>query len=208
MNVKVSKPLANFLVDVSELKPDPTNARRHDSMNVSAIKASLTHFGQQKPVVTTKDKVIVAGHGLVMAAKELGWEKVAAVVTDIEDPNEIRAYAIADNKTAELSDWDTEALSATIKDLMAVDENLIEDLGFQDYEIQSILNADFSPKERGEGEGAPTPGEMFIVKLNKRQKEALDAVKEAMDEGVLSDDEAIERLCLDRLNRPAVASNI
>ena len=71
------------LVDISTLTADPANARRHNARNLAAIESSLTRFGQQKPVVVNAKGQIVAGHGMVEAAKALGWKQVAVVRTKL-----------------------------------------------------------------------------------------------------------------------------
>lgn len=97
---------------IEVLKEDPRNARRHDQRSVDAIAESLTLHGQQKPVVALKDGTVIAGNGTLQAARSLGWGRLAAVV--FEDASRARAYALADNRTAELSAWDPAALAADI----------------------------------------------------------------------------------------------
>ena len=83
--------------------PDPANARKHSSRNLSAIKASLLRFGQQKPIVVDSQGVIIAGNGTWEAAKALGWKTIEVKVSQLEGSDR-SAYAIADNKTAALAD--------------------------------------------------------------------------------------------------------
>lgn len=113
------------MVDIGSLTADPRNARRHSRRNIDSIKSSLSRFGQQKPVVVDGKGQIVAGHGMVDAAKALGWSQVAIVRTKLVGP-EAAAFAIADNRVAELSEWDHTVLAATLESLK-VDGNL-EDL--------------------------------------------------------------------------------
>ena len=101
---------------LSELHLDPANARGHDTRNLDAIQASLARFGQQKPVVVTPEGVVIAGNGTVEAARALGWTEVSVAVTELSGADRA-AYAIADNRTAELAAWDDDVLSATIKGL-------------------------------------------------------------------------------------------
>lgn len=97
---------------IEVLKEDPRNARRHDQRSVDAIAESLTLHGQQKPVVALKDGTVIAGNGTLQAARSLGWTRLAAVV--FEDVSRARTYALADNRTAELSAWDPAALAAEL----------------------------------------------------------------------------------------------
>jgi DNA modification methylase len=103
---------------VSDLTQDPNNARKHDENNLKAIEGSLKQFGQRKPIVVNADNVIVAGNGTVSAAQRLGWEKIAAVRTPADwTDDQIKAFALADNRTAELASWDTEVLNLQLREL-------------------------------------------------------------------------------------------
>jgi ParB-like chromosome segregation protein Spo0J len=116
---------------IADLTPDPQNARQHDDKNLKAIQGSLTQFGQRKPIVITEAGVIVAGNGTVEAAKLLGWETIQAVkVPEDWTPAQIKAFAIADNRTAELATWRTEVLSAQLIELQNLDVE-IEAFGFE-----------------------------------------------------------------------------
>jgi site-specific DNA-methyltransferase (adenine-specific) len=107
-------------IKISSLTPDPTNARRHDSRNLESIKGSLKLFGQRKPIVVTGANVIVAGNGTVEAAKDLGWSEILIVRTPIEwTPEQVKAYALADNRTAELAEWDAKVLADQLIELDA-----------------------------------------------------------------------------------------
>jgi ParB family chromosome partitioning protein len=116
---------------IADLTPDPQNARQHDDKNLKAIQGSLTQFGQRKPIVITEAGVIVAGNGTVEAAKLLGWDTIQAVkVPEDWTPAQIKAFAIADNRTAELATWRTEVLSAQLIELQNLDVE-IEAFGFE-----------------------------------------------------------------------------
>jgi DNA modification methylase len=97
-------------VKIDTLTLDPANVRRHPAKNLDTIKASLTRFGQQRPVLVNAKGIIIAGNGTVMAAKALGWDHINIVRTEL-DGSEATAYAIADNRTAELAEWDDSALA-------------------------------------------------------------------------------------------------
>jgi len=129
---------------VKELAEDPNNARTHDNQNIEAIKKSLEAFGQQKPIVINEEGQIVAGNGTLQAAQRLGWKDIQVVVTTLES-NEATAYAIADNRTAELAAWDEDALAKTLSELQN-DESINElAAGFSIEEIQSLQVPDFFP---------------------------------------------------------------
>lgn len=110
------KPMKIERVPVASLVFDPSNARKHDDKNLQAIKGSLAKFGQQKPLVVTKDNVVVAGNGTLAAAKELGWETIDVHRTPLKGAEAI-AYALADNRTSELAAWDDEILKTQLESL-------------------------------------------------------------------------------------------
>jgi len=97
--------LEAHLRPVADLVLDPNNARAHDERNLEAIATSLARFGQQKPIVVAPDGTVLAGNGTLAAAKHLGWSEIAAITTDLKGAD-ARGYAIADNRTAELAEWD------------------------------------------------------------------------------------------------------
>src|SRR5690606_38750819 len=115
----IAAPLRPLALPLDSLTLDPANARTHDQKNLSAIKGSLSRFGQRLPLVVQKQGMIVrAGNGRVMAARELGWTHLACVVVD-ESEVEATAFAIADNRSAELAEWDDEALARLLESLPA-----------------------------------------------------------------------------------------
>ena len=116
---------------VSELVPDPQNARLHDQKNIDAIAYSLKTFGQLKPIVVTAENIVLAGNGTLTAAKQLGWKQIQVNVTPKDWSYEMaRAYALADNKTADLASWDTSVLASQLLELDAEGWEL-GDLGFE-----------------------------------------------------------------------------
>jgi site-specific DNA-methyltransferase (adenine-specific) len=145
------KPLS---VSIDSLTPDPSNARKHDKRNIEAVKASLARFGQTKPIVLhANGSTIIAGNGTWYAAKELGWTHIAAAKTSL-DTAEAVAYGIADNKTAELAEWEDD----TLRDLMdALPDDLKLATGFEGDEIAEMLR--LPSDEVHEDEVPPTPKE-------------------------------------------------
>ena len=105
-------------VAVSALKPDRNNARKHDNQNLVAIAGSLEQFGQRKPIVVTQDNVVVAGNGTLAAAISIGWKEIEVVrIPDDWTANQIKAFALADNRTAELAEWNGEVMAKQVLEL-------------------------------------------------------------------------------------------
>lgn len=124
-------------IRVEDLSLDPANARKHPERNIEAIKASLRRFGQQKPIVIDVSNVVRAGNGTLEAAKALGWETLDCVRTELTGL-EATAYAIADNRTAELAEWDTEMLKAQLQSIDFTDDELLEDLAFSKADLLEL----------------------------------------------------------------------
>lgn len=117
------------LVDIKTLESDPTNARSHSQTNIDAIAGSLREFGQQKPVVVWQN-IVIAGNGTLAAATSLGWKQIAIQrVPNDWDHDRARAYALADNRTGELAQWDQKILSEQLLELDAVGFE-VSDFGF------------------------------------------------------------------------------
>lgn len=130
---------------INKLKPDNENARTHADKNIEAIKKSLDNFGQQKPIVIDKNNMVVAGNGTLEAAKYLGWEEIDVVSTSLTG-NELRAFAIADNRTGELSDWDLDKLSSILEELTA-DKTIDEFItGFDPVDMDRF-GSEFEPTD-------------------------------------------------------------
>jgi len=138
--MKINPELKLLEVSINDLSLDPSNVRKHSDKNMSAITASLNKFGQQKPIVASSEGVILAGNGTYSAAKELGWEKIAVVKTDLIDPIAQKAYAIADNRTNDLSNFDDILLKESLEFLEGHDVEL-NSMGF-DFEDMLALDWD------------------------------------------------------------------
>jgi len=123
---------------ISELKNDPANARKHSPRNLKAIRDSLDVFGQQKPIVVDSRGVVIAGNGTLEAARELGWDEIDVAVTDL-DPAHAQAFGIADNRTAELAEWDTDVLGQLLE---GMDSDLADILSIDDLDLNL---PDFEP---------------------------------------------------------------
>lgn len=102
----------------SDLKPYSKNARKHTERDVGAIIASIREFGFNDPVgIWGKQNIVVEGHGRLLAAKELGLEKIPCIRLDELTDEQRRAYTLAHNKTAENSSWDMDMLSMELNDI-------------------------------------------------------------------------------------------
>jgi hypothetical protein len=126
-------------INIAELELDPANVRRHDASNLDAIRGSLKRFGQQKPIVVNEKGVVIAGNGTLTAARALGWDRIKIVRTELMG-SEATAFAIADNRTAELATWDDGALVEQLSALELEDGALLEAAGFSSKELEGMVD--------------------------------------------------------------------
>lgn len=160
----IADQLHGLVQPVDSLTPDPENARTHTDRNLDAIAASLRAFGQRKPLVAQRTDgglVVRAGNGTLDAARRLGWEYLAVVVIDEENVT-ATAFALADNRTAELAEWDESALASALGVVRADwDDYDPMAMGFEEREVIKLLadHANLFDPDAGEIEQENAPGE-------------------------------------------------
>lgn len=123
------------------LKPYEGNARVHSEAQIKQIADSIREFGFVNPVLIDRDNVVVAGHGRLIAAASLGYEKVPTVQLGYLSDRQRRALSIADNRIALNGTWDLEKLTAELNALAEADFDLSL-IGFDEQELDSLLRAD------------------------------------------------------------------
>ncbi len=139
---------------IDSLSPDEHNARRRDLRATEALSKSLKEFGAARSIVVDGDGKVRAGNGTLEAARAAGITKTIQVDAGPDELVVVRrgdlkgekaqAYAIADNRTGELSEWDLDELERQLKGFEAVDFDA-ESMGFTDQELSDILPQAFSP---------------------------------------------------------------
>ena len=135
----VNEQLHGLLVPVAGLHEDLNNARSHNEKDLQSISTSYKTFGQQKPIICNGAGKVIAGNGQLEAAKNiLGWTHIACIKFDDENEARQMAFAVADNKTAELSQWNFPVLAETLAAL-SDQQVLLGATGFEGIEIESIL---------------------------------------------------------------------
>ena len=122
---------------VNDLIPYENNARINDKA-IDIVANSIQEFGFKNPVIIDKNKVIVAGHTRVLACKKLGIDKVPCIVADDLTEEQIKAFRIADNSSAQVAEWDMEKLMA---ELETIDYDM-EQFGLQEQLNQLQVNFD------------------------------------------------------------------
>jgi len=124
--------------DINTIKPYENNPRKLKDSAIEKVAMSLKEYGFRQPIVVDKDRIIVVGHTRYRASKKLGFKEVPITIADNLTPEQINAYRIADNRTAEESEWDSELLKMEIKDLEAKDFKL-DLLGFNEDQLNDML---------------------------------------------------------------------
>jgi hypothetical protein len=149
---------------IAELSLDPSNVRKHSRRNLDAIKASLRKFGQQKPIVVDAKGIVLAGNGTLTAAQELGWTEIQIVRTELAGV-EATAFAIADNRTAELAEWEEDKLSQVLQSLKVEDADLLAATGYDAAEVDKMSKAEVTEDEVPEPPAEPITkaGDLWIL---------------------------------------------
>ena len=112
------------MAPVASLRPYTRNARTHSKRQIQQIAQSIKRFGFTNPVLISDDGEIIAGHGRVLAANELGLTEVPTLKLSHLSVDERRAYVLADNKLAENAGWDSETLATELQALIDIDFDL------------------------------------------------------------------------------------
>jgi DNA modification methylase len=133
---------------IEELKPDPANPRLHSKKQIRQIADSIKTFGFNVPVLVDADLNVKAGHGRLLACRELGWTELPTLCLDHLTPAQARAFMIADNRLAEIAVWDDRLLAQQFKDLslLGLDFSL-ELTGFEMGEIDLRIASLDDPPE-------------------------------------------------------------
>ena len=129
-------------IDIDKIIPYANNPRNNDGEAVDRVASSIAEYGFKSPIIVDKDNVIIAGHTRHKAAKKLDLETVPVIRADDLTPAQIKAFRLADNRVSEYATWNDELLSIEIEGLQDLDFDL-ELTGFEDFEIDKLLNFDF-----------------------------------------------------------------
>lgn len=165
-------------VPIDSVKPYELNPRKVLWGGVDALSESIKKFGWQKPILIDKNNVIIAGHTRLMAAQQLGLTEIPVAVADWLTDEQVKAYRLADNKIAELSEWDFEKLAEEIKATSGID---FSELGFSEIELFGLLG-EFEPEAFGDEEeyedigAAQLKAKSVTITFEDNEEEALRAL--------------------------------
>lgn len=193
---RVAASLARFLRPIEELREDERNARQHPKRNLEIIAASLEAHAQQKPLSVTPDGLVLAGNGTLRAMRDAGWTHLAAIPFDGKHD---RLYAIDDNRSAELADWDEIALRDAITSLGEEGVSL-DALGFTEEEVTALgSDHEWTPPDLAPLPEPEAPMQRIALTENERRvlDEAIAQVRRQAGDGAMAEGRAVELLCAD-----------
>lgn len=130
--------MAVELLPIESIRPYENNPRHNDAA-VDAVAQSIKEYGFRQPIVTDPQRIIICGHTRYKAARKLGLKKVPVHIAHDLSPEQIKAYRLADNKTADLSDWNFELLPIELAELQEMKYDL-DLLGFDPDELDQLLH--------------------------------------------------------------------
>ena len=176
---------------IDEIRPDPRNPRRHNARQIEKLARVIAKLGCNVPLVLDRNGNLLAGHARYLACKRLGVEYVPSISLEHLDEHQARAFALSDNRLAELSEWDEPLLAQHLKELSQVLDFEIELSGFEVGEIDlKIQNLDSDGE--AEADGADTlppcasskppvtrPGDLWVLGDDEHRILSADASEAA-----------------------------
>lgn len=135
-----------MMMKVSELKNLEKNARKHSPAQLQQIEESIKKFGFLSPIVIDKNNVVQAGNGRLISAVKLGMTEVPCIQANGLTKDELRAFALVDNRLGDLSFFDMDILREELEELSFIDDLDLSTIGFSAEEIEGLLKVDeFKP---------------------------------------------------------------
>ena len=157
---------------IDRLKPNPLNARIHSDEQVAQLANSINTFDMMRPILADENGVVLAGHGLLLAMRHLGWQKVPVLPVRHLTETQKEIFALADNQLGLISSWDEGKLQVTLE---ALEKELVDltVIGFSPQELDRLLE-DLSPECLMDEEAVPetpvlavtTPGDRWALGRN------------------------------------------
>ena len=149
--------------NIFELREYKNNPRNNDAA-VSAVANSIEKFGFKNPIIVDKNGVIVAGHTRFKAAKKLGLKNIPCILADDLTDEQIKAFRLADNKTAEIAEWNPEKLELELKELQMFP---MDDFGFENMDFGKEYFHPLEEKEESEEADEIPEADLDIERLEK-----------------------------------------
>jgi hypothetical protein len=187
LTVAMAKRIEMWPLD--RLVPYERNSRVHSPEQVAQVAASIAEFGFVNPILVDSNAGIIAGHGRLAAAKELGLSELPVVVLDHLSDRQRRAYVIADNKLALNASWDVDMLAMEV-DALREEEFNLDLLGFSEDELKGLAEdgwaSDIEAVEKHD-ENLDGIQAKIVVKLDGTYKdEVIEAIRMYCDSHAIS----------------------
>jgi DNA modification methylase len=159
---------------IDDLKPDPRNPRQHTRKQIKQLARSIETFGFTVPALVDREDNVIAGHGRILACRELGWSEIPTIpIGDLSEAKR-RALMIADNRLAENAEWNERLLAEQLKDLSLAElEFSIEVIGFEMAEIDlkiAGLEDEAAAEDPADADAGPAlgppiskPGDLWLL---------------------------------------------
>lgn len=172
-------------IAIEDLKAYENNPRNNE-LAVNKVAASIEEFGFKVPIIIDRNNVIIAGHTRLLAAKEIGLEKVPCIVADDLTPEQVKAFRLADNKVAEYSTWDFQKLNLELEELQDFE---MTDFGFYEADDADDFSSIFDDSSQDQQETEPndTPEDepeekSYKVIVHVDSKEEAEEVADLLNE--------------------------
>jgi len=166
-------------VDTDDIIPYANNPKEHPDEQVNKISSSIKNYEYDQQIVIDEEGEIVKGHGRLMAAKKLGYERIEVRQRSYESEAEKKAARIADNKTAE-APWDEDLLSLELEQVE--DDFDAEALGFEEDGLDELLSGDDGPGI-GDAEPLGLEEEYEVIVEVESEQEQEQVYEELIEEG-------------------------
>ncbi len=164
------------------IRPYPKNARVHSKKQIDLIAKSIQEFGFRQPIVLDKNNEVIIGHARLEAAKQLGLKEVPTIDASDLTPQKVKALRLADNKLAELAQWD---MDLAIEELKGLDDDLIDLTGFDRDLLIDIKEDDFDAQAEYDKILEPTTKLGDLWQLGEHRLLCGDSTQKASYEVVL-----------------------
>jgi ParB-like chromosome segregation protein Spo0J len=173
-------------VKIADLKGLEKNARVHSDLQIQQIMESLSRFGFLSPIVIDKNKEVFCGNGRIEAAKRLGLTEAPAILADSLTRDEMRAFALVDNRLGDNSSFDLGILKEELDDLMLNLDIDLGPVGFSPSEIEALLAGPILPvfePDLGDDNGSDSDKKIKLTVEFSSMGEMDDLFAELKDRG-------------------------
>src|SRR5947208_1568816 len=102
---------------IGELKLNPKSPRRHDRKKIKNLAGLIKEVGYRVPILVDRDGQVIAGHARILACQELGWTEIPTISVEGLSEAQCKALMIADNRLAEMAEWDDRLLAEQLRDI-------------------------------------------------------------------------------------------